>query len=232
MSAAEIKQTTLCYLERDGKYLMLHRTKKKNDASHDKWIAVGGKFETNESPEDCMLREVKEETGFTVTNYRYAGVVTFLSDEWPSEMMHLFVCTDWSGVQKECDEGELEWIDIEDVAKLPMWEGDRIFLKLLKYQIPFFSLKLTYAGETLTSAILNGKPYNEKENPCNLYRHFKGGLYRYVGVANDSETLEESVVYQALYGEKKLWVRPREMFFENVTRDGETFTRFKEEQDY
>lgn len=225
MSAAEIKQTTLCYLERDGKYLMLHRTKKKNDANHDKWIAVGGKFEQNESPEECMLREVCEETGLNVTKWRYSGIVTFISDEWPSEMMHLFVCTEWDGTEKECDEGELAWIERDQVLKLPMWEGDRIFLKLLQYEIPFFSLKLVYSGEALQQAKLNGKNFDPAD--LNLYRHFKGNKYRLVGVANDSETLEERVVYQALYGERKLWVRPKQMFFENVEREGKTFPRFK-----
>lgn len=228
MSAAEIKQTTLCYLERDGRYLMLHRTKKENDASHDKWIAVGGKFERAESPEDCMLREVFEETGLRVTKWRYAGIVTFISDEWPDEMMHLFVCTAWEGEIHECDEGELEWIEKEKVAALPMWEGDRIFLKLLQHESPFFSLKLEYNGEVLKSAKLNGKPYESIKNPCNLYRHFKGNLYRYVTDAKNSETLEDWVVYQALYGDHKFWVRPKEMFFENVTREGKTFPRFEE----
>jgi 8-oxo-dGTP diphosphatase len=152
-----MKMTTLCYLEKDGKYLMLHRTKKENDENHDKWIGVGGKFENGESPEDCMRREVLEETGLTVTAHRYRGIVTFVSDLWPCEYMHLFTCTAWTGTEKECDEGVLEWISKKELLKLPMWEGDRIFLSLLDSNAPFFSLKLTYRGETLTQAVLNGE---------------------------------------------------------------------------
>ena len=152
-----MKMTTLCYLEMDDKYLMLHRVKKENDENHDKWIGVGGKFEDGESPEDCMRREVLEETGLTVTAHRYRGIVTFVSDRWPCEYMHLFTCTDWTGIEKECDEGVLEWISKKDLLSLPMWEGDRIFLSLLDSNAPFFSLKLTYRGETLTQAVLNGE---------------------------------------------------------------------------
>ena len=137
---------------------MLHRTKKVNDENHDKWIGVGGKFENGESPEDCMRREVLEETGFTVTDFRYRGIVTFVSDRWECEYMHLFTVTDWIGEQKECDEGELEWIDKSALYTLPMWEGDRIFLRLLDSDEPFFSLKLCYHGEQLVSAELNGNP--------------------------------------------------------------------------
>ena len=151
-----MKMTTLCCPERNGKYLMLHRTKKKRDENHDKWIGVGGKFEAGESPEDCMRREVLEETGLTVTKVRYRGIVTFVSDEWGCEYMHLFEVTDWTGELKECDEGELAWIDKSRLFDLTMWEGDRIFLKLLNSDEPFFSLKLTYSGETLTGAELNG----------------------------------------------------------------------------
>ncbi len=149
-------QTTLCYLERGDQYLMLHRTKKHNDLNHDKWLGVGGKFEADESPEDCMLREVREETGFTVTQWRYCGIVTFISDRWPSEHMHLFVCTDWTGEQITCDEGDLQWIDKKRLLDLTLWEGDKIFLKLLDERVPFFSLKLTYKGDDLQEAVLNG----------------------------------------------------------------------------
>ena len=152
-----MKMTTLCYLERNGKYLMLHRTKKEHDENRDKWIGVGGKFEAGESPEDCMRREVLEETGLTVTDYRYRGIVTFVSDVYPSEYMHLFTCSDWTGDLRECDEGELAWIDKRDLFDLTMWQGDRIFLKLLETDDPFFSLKLTYRGERLTQAVLNGQ---------------------------------------------------------------------------
>ena len=154
-----MKMTTLCYLERDGRYLMLHRTKKHNDENRDKWIGVGGKFEAEESPEDCMRREILEETGLTVSNYAYRGVVTFVSNEYGTEYMHLFTVTDWTGTVKECDEGELAWIEKTKLLSLPMWEGDRIFLGLIDSpDTPFFSLKLVYAGDRLTHAELNGKP--------------------------------------------------------------------------
>ena len=152
-----MKMTTLCYLERDGRYLMLHRTKKVNDENRDKWIGVGGKFEGGESPEDCMRREILEETGLTVTKFRYRGIVTFVSDRWECEYMHLFTCTDWTGVQKECDEGELAWIDQRALYDLTLWQGDRIFLELIRTDTPFFSLKLTYQGEALVGAELNGE---------------------------------------------------------------------------
>ena len=152
-----MKQTTLCYLERGDEYLMLHRTKKKNDENHDKWIGVGGKFEANESPEDCMRREIFEETGLTVTDYRYRGIVTFVSDIYETEYMHLFTVTDWYGEARECDEGELAWIKKQKLFDLTLWQGDRIFLQLLQEDVPFFSLKLTYQGDTLLEAILNGK---------------------------------------------------------------------------
>lgn len=149
--------STLCYLERDDEYLMLHRVKKKNDMNHDKWLGVGGKFEDKESPEDCILRETFEETGLTLTDYRYRGLVTFVSDEYPTEYMHLFTATDWTGTPLDCDEGELAWIKKETLMSLPMWEGDKIFLRLLEENGPFFSLKLKYEGEKLVLAVLNGK---------------------------------------------------------------------------
>ena len=152
-----MKNTSLCYIERDGCYLMLHRTKKVNDENHDKWIGVGGKFEEGESPEECMLREVKEETGLTLTAWRYRGIVTFVSDEWGGEYMHLFTADGYSGELKSCDEGELEWVKKQRLPALPIWEGDKIFLRLLDSAQPFFSLKLCYAGERLVSATLDGK---------------------------------------------------------------------------
>ncbi len=148
------RMTTLCYLEKDGRYLMLHRVKKKNDENHDKWIGVGGHFEEGESPEDCMKREISEETGFTPTKWRCRGVVTFVSDVYPTEEMHLFTVTEWNGEQKECDEGVLEWIDKSRLLSLPMWEGDRIFLSLIDSEdTPFFRLKLVYEGEKLVESI-------------------------------------------------------------------------------
>ena len=152
-----MKNTSLCYIERDGCYLMLHRTKKVNDENHDKWIGVGGKFEEGESPEECMLREVQEETGLTLTAWRYRGIVTFVSDEWGGEYMHLFTADGYAGQIRSCDEGELEWIEKQRLLSLPIWEGDKIFLRLLDSEQPFFSLKLCYEGERLVSASLDGK---------------------------------------------------------------------------
>ena len=154
-----MKNTTLCYIEKDGKYLMLHRIRKKNDENHDKWIGIGGKFEDGESPEDCVLREAKEETGLTLTDYRYRGIVTFVSDLYPTEYMHLFTATEYEGIiRDDCDEGVLDWIDKKELLRLPMWEGDRIFLRLLDEEVPFFSLKLVYHGDSLIQAVLNGSP--------------------------------------------------------------------------
>lgn len=153
----ETKLTTLCYLERGEEYLMLHRTKKEGDENRDKWIGVGGKFEPGESPEDCLLREVREETGLTLTSWRYRGLVTFVSDVWPCEYMHLFTADGWTGEERPCDEGELRWIGKQALYDLTMWQGDRIFLKLLADDAPFFSLKLVYRGEELIDAVLNGR---------------------------------------------------------------------------
>ncbi len=149
--------STLIYIERGDEYLMLHRTKKENDLNHDKWIGVGGKFERDESPEDCMLRETREETGLTLTRWRYRGLVTFVSDTWETEYMHLFTADAWTGEPKECDEGELAWIRKEALLSLPLWEGDKIFLRLLAEDAPFFSLKLQYEGDALVYAQLNGE---------------------------------------------------------------------------
>lgn len=150
--------STLCYLENDrNEYLMLHRVKKENDANRDKWIGIGGKFEDGESPEECVVRETLEETGLTLTDYRYRGLVTFVSDRWETEYMHLFTASGWTGELKSCDEGVLEWIHRDALAALPQWQGDRIFLRLLREGVPFFSLKLRYEGETLVYAALDGK---------------------------------------------------------------------------
>lgn len=154
--------STLCYIERNidgkGQYLMLHRVKKENDCNRDKWIGVGGKFQEGESPEECLLREVREETGLTLTSWRFRGLVTFVSDQWPTEYMHLFTADGFTGARRECDEGDLEWVDLDRVEQLPLWAGDHLFLKLLASEAPFFSLKLRYQGETLAEAWLDGKP--------------------------------------------------------------------------
>lgn len=150
--------TTLCYLERGDSYLMLYRCKKEDDANQGKYVGVGGKFEDGESPEECVLRECREETGLTLTDYRYRGIVTFVSDCWSAEYMHLFTAADWTGEETACTEGELRWIRKADLMQLPMWEGDAVFLKLLEDGEPFFSLKLRYEGERLVAAALNGKP--------------------------------------------------------------------------
>ena len=154
-----MKQTTLCYLEQDDKYLMLHRVKKANDASHDKWIGVGGKCEADESPDECMIREVKEETGLDILEWRYRGIVTFISDVWPCEYMHLFTASRWCGEEIACDEGELAWIEKQRLFDLTLWEGDKIFLRLLMNpEQPFFSLKLVYQGDDLVGSKLDGRP--------------------------------------------------------------------------
>lgn len=151
--------STLCYIEKDGCYLMLHRTVKKNDVNKDKWIGVGGHFEADESPEECVLREVKEETGYTLTSYRHRGIVTFISGGGVTEYMFLFTADGFTGEPVACDEGELEWVDKEAVLKLNIWEGDKIFFRLLKEQKEHFSLKLVYdGGDKLTGAILDGQP--------------------------------------------------------------------------
>lgn len=152
-----MKNTTLCYIEQDDAYLLLHRVKKQNDENHDKWIGIGGKFEENESPEDCLLREVGEETGLRLTRWRYCGLVTFVSDRWEGEYMHLFHADGFEGTLRECDEGELQWVKKSDFSALEQWEGDRIFLRLMESGAPFFSLKLRYEGDRLAEAVLNGK---------------------------------------------------------------------------
>lgn len=153
-----MKNTTVCYLERGTQYLLLHRTKKENDENAGKWIGVGGKCEENESPEDCMLREVREETGLSVTQHRLRGVITFVSDACEGQYMYLFTASKWHGALTDCDEGELAWVERTDMLHLPLWEGDRIFLALLAEERPFFSLKLVYQGDSLQQAVLDGTP--------------------------------------------------------------------------
>jgi 8-oxo-dGTP diphosphatase len=149
--------TTLCYIEENGKYLMLHRTKKDNDENHDKWIGVGGHFEKGESPEDCLVREVKEETGLTLHSFDFRGIVTFVSDENPAEYMCLFTSKDFSGEMISCNEGQLEWVDKSEVTNLNLWEGDKLFLELLTKDVPFFSMKLVYKNGQLVEKYLDGK---------------------------------------------------------------------------
>lgn len=149
--------STLCYIVKDGKVLMLHRVKKKNDINHDKWIGIGGKFEPEEAPEECILREAKEETGLTLTSWRCRGVVTFLQEGGEGEYMYLFTADDFTGELIECDEGDLQWVSMEFLDALPTWEGDRIFLNLLWQDVPFFLLTLRYQGDRLVEAVLDGK---------------------------------------------------------------------------
>ena len=149
--------TTLCYIEKDDCYLMLHRISKKQDINKDKWIGVGGHFETNESPEECLLREVKEETGLTLISYRFRGIVTFITDGLEdAEYMHLFTADGFEGELISCEEGQLEWVPKKDIYNLNLWEGDKIFLQLLEEDAPFFSLKLRYKKDHLVEAVLNG----------------------------------------------------------------------------
>jgi len=158
-----MKITTLCYIEAVGKYLMLHRVakEKKDDPNAGKWIGVGGHFEDGESPEECMLREVQEETGLIPVAWKQRGIITFVSDQWETEYMHLFTAQltseDVARELPECDEGVLAWVDKSAVMTLPLWEGDKVFLKLLDTEETFFSLKLCYQGEKLMNAILNAK---------------------------------------------------------------------------
>ena len=153
-----MKQTTLCYIERGNEYLMLHRTKKKDDANHDKWLGIGGHIEPGETPMACILREAREETGLTLLDCAYRGVVHFRSDAFPDEDMHLFTATRFEGDMIVCDEGDLAWIAKEKLYALPMWAGDRLIFELLEAREPFFQLRLEYRGETLAGAALNGAP--------------------------------------------------------------------------
>ena len=155
-----MKNTTLCYIEKDEKYLMLHRTKKENDHNKDKWLGVGGKFEEKESPEECAIREIYEETGLITDEYCYRGIVTFVSNQYETEIMHLFTVPKFHGDVIECNEGDLEWVAKTDVFNLHAWEGDKIFLNLIFCDAPFFSLKLEYDNDKLILAVLNGKKFD------------------------------------------------------------------------
>jgi len=149
--------TTLCYITRGNDVLMLHRTKKEHDINKDKWIGIGGKFEGEESPDQCLLREAREETGLTLTSWRCRGVITFLQEGVVGEYMYLFTADGFEGELKECDEGDLQWVSREFLDSLPKWEGDKIFLDLLWQDAPFFLLTLRYRGDRLIDAVLNGK---------------------------------------------------------------------------
>jgi 8-oxo-dGTP diphosphatase len=162
-----VQNTTLCYITRGDQVLMLHRVKKENDLNKDKWIGIGGKFEGDESPDECLLREAWEETGLRLTSWRCRGVVTFLTNgPWDGEFMYLFTADGFEGQLKTCDEGDLQWISRDFLDQLPKWEGDQIFLDLLWHDAPFFLLKLRYDGDQLVEAVLDGKrltlPYKEK----------------------------------------------------------------------
>lgn len=148
--------TTLCYIEKDGKYLMLYRNKKENDVNEGKWIGIGGHFEAGESPDECLLREVYEETGLTLTSYQFRGLITFCADDWPVEYMCLYTADGFEGeLCSNCNEGELRWVEKERLLDLKLWEGDKVFLKLLMEEGPFFSLKLRYTGDELVECKLH-----------------------------------------------------------------------------
>ena len=166
-----MRLSTLCYLEKGDSYLMLHRVKKEKDINKDKWIGVGGGFEDKESPEDCLLREVFEETGLTLTAYRFRGIVTFVTDRYETEFMHLYTADDWTGDMIECNEGNLEWYPKKDVYDLKLWPGDKIFFKLLQMEAPFFSLKLEYIGDELVAYALDGDYHRQKAGE-DMYQEF------------------------------------------------------------
>ena len=156
--------TTLCYIEKGDQYLMLHRVKKEHDINKDKWIGVGGKFEDKESPEDCLFREVREETGLTLTSWKFRGIITFVTDRYETEFMHLYTADDW--------EGNLEWLDKKEVFNLKVWEGDKIFFWLMQHDAPFFSLRLEYVGDELVSYSLNGIYHRQKAEGQSMYQEF------------------------------------------------------------
>ena len=158
-------QTTLCYIDNGDAYLMLHRVKKEHDVNKGKWIGIGGKFEPDESPVECMMREASEETGLVPRTWRYRGIVTFVSARWVTEYMHLFTITEWTGEVRSCNEGILEWVPKDELLALPHWKGDEIFLSLISVpETPFFSLKLVYdKDDTLVDAQLDGSPVDLKD---------------------------------------------------------------------
>lgn len=141
--------STICYIEKEGKYLMLHRTKKKNDINKEKWLGIGGKFEDKESPEECIIREVKEETGLTLNSVSLRGILTFINTICETEYIFVFTSNDFTGNLVECNEGDLQWVDKEKVTSLNLWEGDKIFIEKIKQESPFFTIKYIYDGDTL-----------------------------------------------------------------------------------
>ena len=162
MDSVKHNCTTLCYIEKEDSYLMMHRVKKVNDINKDKWVGVGGHFEEGESPEECLLREVREETGLTLTSFRLRGIVTFSTDVYPTEYMFLYTADSYEGEMIECNEGNLEWVKKSDVYDLPIWEGDKLFFRLLEEEVPVFSLKLRYEGDDLVEAVLDGKEFSQE----------------------------------------------------------------------
>lgn len=162
MDSVKHNCTTLCYIEKENSYLMMHRVKKVNDINKDKWVGVGGHFEEGESPEECLLREVREETGLTLTSFRLRGIVTFSTDVYPTEYMFLYTADSYEGEMIECNEGNLEWVKKSDVYDLPIWEGDKLFFRLLEEEVPVFSLKLRYEDDKLVEAVLDGKELSQK----------------------------------------------------------------------
>ena len=159
-------------MEKGNQYLMLHRVKKEHDINKDKWIGVGGKFEDKESPEDCLLREVREETGLTLTSWKFRGIITFVTDRYETEFMHLYTADGWEGEMIECNEGNLEWLEKKEVFNLKVWEGDKIFFWLRQHDAPFFSLRLEYVGDELVSYALNGVYHRQNYEGQNMYQEF------------------------------------------------------------
>ena len=202
--------TTLCYLEKDDCYLMMHRVKKEKDVNKDKWIGIGGHAEEGESPEDCLLREAKEETGLQLTEYRFRGLVTFCLLGELTEYMCLYTATQWEGeMVSECPEGNLVWVPKADISKLNLWEGDKIFFELLKKEIPFFSLKLTYEKDQLISCALNGQPLS-------LHYQIQKAFYEDIDTLH---TLQQTAYQQMTMKE---WYVPddRQFFEDHIDRNG------------